>query len=40
MKEDLAVLADLDVDTQLQLIDSVYLFLLDSKSVPLKKMTI
>jgi hypothetical protein len=40
MKEDLTALADLDVDTQLQLIDSVYLYLLDSKSVPLKKMTV
>lgn len=40
MKEDLAVLVDLDVDTQLQLIDSVYLYLLDNKSVPIKKMTI
>jgi hypothetical protein len=40
MKEDLKILADLDVDTQLQLIDSVHQYLMDSKSFPLKKMTI
>jgi len=40
MKEDLKILSDLDVDTQLQLIDSVYSYLMDSKSFPLKKMTI
>ena len=39
-KEDLAVLKDLDTDTTLQLIDSVYLYLLDSKSVPIKKMSV
>jgi hypothetical protein len=39
-KEDLAILKDLDTDTTLQLIDSVYLYLLDSKSVPIKKMSV
>ena len=40
MKEDLKVLKDLDTDTCIQLIDSAYLYLLDKKSLPLKKLTI
>ncbi len=39
MKEDLHVLKDFDNDTAIQLIDSAYQFLLDKKSVPLKRLT-
>ncbi len=39
MKEDLKVLQQLDADTAIQLIDSAYQYLLDKKSLPLKKLT-
>ena len=40
MKEDLRVLTSLDSDTAIQLIDSAYQFLLDKKSLPLKKLSV
>ena len=39
MADDLRVLQDFDNDTVIQLIDSAYQFLLDKKSLPLKKLT-
>ena len=40
VKTDLAVLKSLDSDTCVQLIDSAYSYLLDKKSVPIKKLSI
>ena len=39
-KTDLAVLKQLDNETAVSLIDSAYKYLLDKKSVPLKKLSI
>jgi hypothetical protein len=39
MKEDLTMLADFDSETAIQLIESAYQYLLDPKSLPLKKLT-
>ncbi len=40
VKTDLAVLKQLDAETAVQLIDSAHKYLLDKKSVPLKKLSI
>ena len=40
VRTDLAVLKSLDNETAIQLIDSAYKFLLDKKSVPLKKLSV
>ena len=40
MKQDLKVLESLDADTAIQLVESAYTYLLDKKSLPLKKLTI
>ena len=40
VRTDLASLATLDNDTAVQLIDSAYKYLLDQKSVPLKKLSV
>ena len=39
MKEDLHILKDFDTETALQLVESAYSYLLDKKSLPLKKLT-
>lgn len=39
MKEDLHILKDFDAETANQLIESAYTYLLDKKSLPLKKLT-
>lgn len=39
MKQDLHILKDFDKDTASQLIESAYTYLLDKKSLPLKKLT-
>ena len=39
MKEDLHILKDFDNETAIQLIESAYTYLLDKKSLPLKKLT-
>ena len=39
MKDDLSILKDFDNDTAIQLIESAYTYLLDKKSLPLKKLT-
>ena len=39
MKEDLKVLLQLDAETAVTLIDSAYQYILDKKSLPLKKLT-
>ena len=39
MKEDLHILKDFDNETAMQLIDSAYTYILDKKSLPLKKLT-
>ena len=40
MKEDLAVVQQLEAETAVQLIDSAYQFLIDKKSLPLKKLSV
>ena len=40
VKTDLAVLKQLDNETALQLIDSAYKYMLDKKSVPIKKLSV
>ena len=40
VKTDLNVLKDLDSETAIQLVDSAYKYLLDKKSVPLKKLSV
>ena len=40
VRTDLASLATLDNETAVQLIDSAYKYLLDQKSVPLKKLSV
>lgn len=40
MKQDLAVVKQLDAETALQLIDSAYQYLIDKKSLPLKKLSV
>ena len=39
MKEDLTMLSQFDEETAIQLIESAYQYLLDPKSLPLKKLT-
>ena len=39
MKEDLHILKDFDNETAIQLVESAYTYLLDKKSLPLKKLT-
>ena len=40
MKEDLAVVQQFDAETAVQLIDSAYQYLIDKKSLPLKKLSV
>ena len=40
VKTDLAILKQLDNETAIQLIDSAYKYLLDKKSVPIKKLAV